>query len=146
MCLRARNLYKLVTNSLLFNRGLNIQDGCQSWSHIAAIKIICVTLTTILRQLVLHKMPEQAVSHSYVLFMTNIIVNSKILANMDSAGPFSKYGPRKMAKWQNRSLKTYGRLADRGLTSLIKETTGGQTRIKKSGDLEISSFLQHKYI
>ena len=37
-------LTKLVTNSLLFNKGIRIHDGCQSCPKISAIKIDAVLL------------------------------------------------------------------------------------------------------
>ena len=50
---KVRNPRKMIANSLLFNEGLKIQDGCQSWLLIVPMKIVHITLSTILKQLVL---------------------------------------------------------------------------------------------
>ena len=50
------NLNKLVSNSLLFNNGFKIPDGCQSWPIIADTNIVCDTLSTICKQHLLRYM------------------------------------------------------------------------------------------
>ena len=60
MFLMLGNLIELVTSSLLFNKSLNevsenpkIQDSCQSCPINMVTKIVCVTSSTFLKQLVL---------------------------------------------------------------------------------------------
>ena len=58
--LKVTILIKLATNRLFFNKSIRIQDGCQCYSTISAIKRCdIVKWSTIWKQLVLSKMPQQ---------------------------------------------------------------------------------------
>ena len=70
-----RILNTLIKNSILVHKVFKIKDGYQSWSLIAATKIVHVMLSTILRQPILANIQKHFLFLVW-LSMTNNNVNS----------------------------------------------------------------------